>query len=465
MRISQHKSVLFVEQNGDVLQLVEFSGRRENADVRPTIAINVADLGDSQRVRDRLRDANVGHSKVVLLIPRRFVSLRVLTLPNLSDSELTAAIPLQAESQLGRSLDTTCFDFLTIHQQNATQKYAVFASAQREPIEQLCGQLAAAGLKVDSVLVPELIHDSTAPETGNRADVYFYERHAELCLSLQGCPVAGISLRTSDDPLSLANSVVSALERLQSGLPPGLATLRPECLHLHQLSETRVDLEQLRHSLPESLQTGAYHSREELYRSAMSALSDRAGRIDLLATRVHNSSQREQVRNWLRVAVCLIVGLLLFSGWILQEHTSLDRSIADLTQEAEELQLLVERGQVILETDAAVRAWRQQNIDWAEEVIELSSQLPARDRLYLSRLQADIAPQSGEAILRVSGKAKSSADVTALNTHLASQRGRYEMSPASIQPTNYGERYAARFDIESRIVRDAQVQSTKPTDD
>ncbi len=124
-------------------------------------------------------------------------------------------------------------------------------------------------------------------------------------------------------------------------------------------------------------------------------------RLDFLRPKDADGRAQKQRRRWFQIsaitaAVCLF-GLVAGSMW----KSSLEAELARLQTERDQLQKYVDRGQEVLTRWKYVSDWKQNSLSATDEIRQVASKIPSRERLFVTRLQLDNVVDSETRTLRL----------------------------------------------------------------
>lgn len=423
-------------------------------------------------------------SAVVISIPRRELSMRLLELPNIPDDELGPLITLQMESRMQAGGQPLHWDCLYHPAQAADgQRYVMLATVPSSVIDLIMRSAQVAGwanpvLTSGDLLIPNLLRESDAvAETSAPWQLHIQCNRSklELLLSHHGYPVAGYAtampggddLRTEE--LSTAvNLILSTAGRMLAGCP---SVWRSESERLEACVSGRWAREISAQLNSSGLLTSVLMADERKPRclaiAASVALdSDKAkrpngetdhlssvcvNRLDFLSPRSISQKQGDRRRRGLRIAAIAagLFGTAAAGLWMW--HSSLQADLARLQTERQQLELFIQRGQAVVDKWSYVSRWQSTTLNAAVEIRNFAALLPARDRLILTRLQMENVVDSENNTLRIDGLAQDAEDVLEMNASILGQSEHYDLRPQGIEPAPVGSSFASQFRIEAAL--------------
>tara|TARA_R110002072_G_scaffold303069_2_gene492686 strand:- start:12839 stop:14341 length:1503 start_codon:yes stop_codon:yes gene_type:complete len=406
-------------------------------------------------LRQRIAQSGIAASNAVVSVPRRSVSLRLLELPQVDDSELTEVVSLQVESRPELASDGHVFDFLPLPvSATAVNRYVLLASVLKTVLEQIDETLAAAGLSICASGVGELAVDSltTVRVDGLTLNVLANYSKVEFVLSIAGVPVASHSMRMSEDnPDEIAQSIPNISARMIAALPEKLSS---EMLSLINLSGPHGStLEQAaRESCNCTVRLINTPCNEAVRTLALLTSLSRDGHtLNFHSPRRPTDLKLARRRQLTRYAagVAVLAGLLGY--WVHDEKSQLENQLVTLQASSKEQQELNDRGQKTLDAWQFVSAWQSSSVNWADEMHAFAEQLPEPGKGYLTRIQLEQAAGADVPVIRADGLAKEPEVAMAFNRKLMSVKGKYELQPHGIEPATRDSAFRSSFRVEAAI--------------
>lgn len=420
-------------------------------------------------LREQLDAAHMKCRDCVLVLPRRDVTLRLLQLPEIETEELVPLVRLQAESRLSQPIESLAVDFVPVPNSLDGQQDVVLLTALQSRITVLSEVAQAAGLRLVAAVAGDLaIPAAVGPDTaGLTLDVIVSNASTDLILSVAGCTVASMAIPVSNQPATVEQSarrIAASSDRLLASLPTTMSSGSVSLIRVHSERES----DRLVRSLSEhtgqrvvSIQQAGSTSPSHLRATAaVASLSHSAFAHDFLHPRQpvnHTTAFRRRVVRW-ALAASLLASCL--GWWLYEENCAAADRIAALQEQERQLGELIERGQSVMETRAFVAEWQAGNIHWPRELATFADHLPKADRAYLNRLQLAIDSSDGMPVIRASGVARDSGDVTHLTERLLAAESRYELLPHGIEPNVQDSFYQSGFQVEARLLKTGDTGAT-----
>ena len=417
-------------------------------------------------LKDVCQQSSLSLDCVVVSVPRRDVSCRLLSLPGVNDHELNDLIALQIESRVQATSQNLRWDVLHLPvSATFTERHALLVTVPETICKSIQSALKQAGGKQILMTSGDLLLHQAERLPPNTPTTRVSNSHhlslqvlanpakTEVLLWCHGLPVASNAAGTpANNARQVASIIESAALRLFSGLPADLkkdARAEELPVQISGLNAETVAL-LLRQS---GRQTDVVDGSERHSRllSMTAAVQSAEARLNFL--RPLAAEQKRTVRNrklLVSGVAAAVVGLLAF-GFVIKWHSTLNGQLALLQQNREQLQQIAERGTPLIDQWKYVSRWKTTSLNSADEIRRLTDLLPERDRMIVTRLQLDSLVDGQESVLRIDGLARSSEDVMNLNRNLLQQPERYQLRPHGIEPAPAGSELASQFRLEASL--------------
>ena len=421
---------------------------------------NPAEIG--KWLRTICDQAGLPAAAVAISVPRRNLSVKLLELPNVTDDELGPLVALQIESRTQQTNQTVSWDFVA-HPVKAgdTQRYVLLALIPHSVFNAICEIRQAAGWSNVIMTSGDLsigLDDIRTTETDNAWQIHVQANPVKLELSLhrRGLLVSShATAMPSCSPVEAATIAKSIINRLMAGRPsiwknePASATVLISGPHAPGLAEA------LKHDgIHAAVQITCERTPRAL--AVAQALRHATGRLDFLRPR--SADRPAALRRQRRVMIAVAVAGVLLAGmaatYLMQQ--SLDRELAKLETERQQLQQFVDRGKAVVNKWSYVSRWKKETVHSASEIAGFAALLPDRNRLIVTRLQLENLVDGEDRVLRVDGLAQGSMDVLGMNAAILENTDRYDLRPQSIEPAPEGSEFSSQFRIEV-LLRDDNI--------
>ncbi len=401
----------------------------EQADTRNDLA---------QLLGDALKGHRPPRGRAIVGVSRAAVDLRELTLPPCPDNELPEMVQHQAARQLTAMGEGALLDFVPLDEEPGESR-SVLATAimpdQVARINQLCSDVGIAPqrLLVRSLTAGSLFLSRQADNDGVSLIVDVQCDEADLTVvSSQGVRLSRcMRLPIDDDPVPLLaeirRTLVAVANQTGGDEVQQVSICGIEDDHEYLVARLRDVLDVPvtmfdpfeGFSLGEDLSDGPPEHRGQ-YTALLGMIADEAHNrrhaIDFLHPR--RPPVPPNRRNILIAAASVVVAAALWFGWFTWS------SLSELADDIDRLtRLSKQRAKVVKEarsTEAAVASielWKQGDVDWLDELRELSAEFPpARDAM-LVRLTLSRAPAGGGTI-EMQGQVRDPAIIERMETNL-----------------------------------------------
>ncbi|MFO0999798.1 MAG: hypothetical protein U0936_05655 [Planctomycetaceae bacterium] len=424
---------------------------------------------------------NAGHfptSAVAVSVPRRDVSFKLLELPNVSNDELGPMLSLQIESRAQANSQPVAWDILP-HQtpQAATNRYVTLITVSTTVILAIQKASATAGWNHLVITSGDLLIPCVNSEKSQEWTLYIQANRAklELLLCHNGLPVAGQAMAMptqSQDGHVLSSLNATALQstaaRLMASCPPewkaadssvsviACGTFAEEIVKI--LGDAGINVSLLASDERSLRVLGVARS---LLKQPAESKSKSACRIDFLRPRSADPRTAARKRRGIRLTLVAsaIVGCGLLAVW--SEYTSLQKQLADVETQRQQMQQYVDRGKDVVGQWEYVSRWQRESLAANQEIAALAEVLPSRERLILTRLQLENLVDAENGMLRVDGLCEDVEDVLTMNSAILEKSDHYDLRPQGIEPASADSDFPSRFRIEAELKRRSKTAITE----
>lgn len=410
----------------------------------------------------------VDPGEITLLLPRESLVVRQLQLPRAPDDELPDLVRFQSAAKSSLPIDELCLDYLPIRTESEDGALSVMtATIDRRRLQQIRQTLEQAGFTVVRATITPLstaqfVNKFAGATLGTtRPEMVVFQRESLIELSIfdRGYLVFSHSL-----VLPEANRV----KPLESSLTRSIVSLNQthpnvsiaQCYYVGTTHDEEVR-EQLKKrfagnvsevSLPGSLSDGQQVRGFETLIGATLPDVGEALRLDLLNPR--KKVERPDRRKWYWIAggSTAALVLLLAYGIFLSKKSTLESSIAILTDSIREIDDKLKAGAPSLDAWQRLDTWSTGQVSPVQVWNLLRHQMPGTDRLYLTelRLQPQISAET-EARFTGVGFAKLRNDVDNLYQQLAVNG--FRVKPQATSTNSRDPDYPVRFELDLELIR------------
>lgn len=405
---------------------------------------------------------------VAISVPRRDVSFKLMELPNVSDDELGPMLSLQIESRAQANSQPVAWDILPHHvPQSATNRHVTLVTVSTPVIKAIRQASATAGWNHLVITSGDLLIPRVDAETAHEWTLYIQANRAklELLLCHNGLPVAGqataMPTQSQDgDVLSSINAMAlqSTAARLMASCPPAWKTTDSSVSVIacgafaeeiaKVLSAAGINVSLLSSDERSLRVLGVAKS---LMKQSAESRSTPACRIDFLRPR--SADPRTAARKRRGIRLTLIASAIVSCGLMVvwSEYTSLQKQLADVETQRQQMQQYVDRGRDVVGQWEYVSRWQRDTLAMNQEIAALKTVLPSRERLILTRLQLENPVDAENSMLRVDGLCEDVEDVLTMNAAILEKSDHYDLRPQGIEPASADSDFPSRFRIEAQL--------------
>ena len=366
------------------------------------------------------REHAIQVQRLVVLLSRPELDLLTLTLPPAEINELPALVAIEVEQQLGEADEPPAVDYYVLpnakenhsdanlaESQNAVQvlAFALPASVQRT----LQSQITSAGFRAVAICSRQLsplgiLRRRHVPESTLAISVHLYASEAELAICRGAEPLLLRSIRINpDDPTRVAEQIWLESQRCLALLPHEIAD-RPfswfvytTCEASWQVAQALEEHEQITIQPVDPLIGWDVEVQAQSEGTLKLASAANAGAaweylndelpVNLLAPKKSPKPANPMVR-WATIgaAATMVLGLGVY--YLLSDINRLSAEVKVLEGELLGAKKVTAKYQEKADQVAAVENWLSDQVDWVEELNELSKRLPDGQNATVRRLTA-----------------------------------------------------------------------------
>jgi hypothetical protein len=424
---------------------------------------------------------NTGHfptSAVAVSVPRRDISFKLMELPNVSDDELGPMLSLQIESRAQANSQPVAWDVLP-HPvpQAATNRHVTLVTVSTPVIQAIQQASAIAGWNHLVITSGDLLAPCVNAGTTHEWTLYIQANRAklELLLCHNGLPVAGQAMAMPTQ--SQDGHVLSSLNA--TALQSAAARLMASCPQEWRAADSSISViacgafaEEIIRVLGDAGINVSLLSSDErslralgvarsLMKQPHESRSTPFCRIDLLRPRSADPRTAARKRRGIRLTLIAsaIVGCGLMAVW--SEYTSLQKQLAEVETQRQQLQQYVDRGKDVVGQWEYVSRWQRESLAANQEIAALAEVLPSRERLILTRLQLENLVDAENGMLRVDGLCEDVEDVLTMNSAILEKSDHYDLRPQGIEPASADSDFPSRFRIEAELKDRSKTATTE----
>ncbi len=408
------------------------------------------------KIKAVLQANGVSRGEATVVVSRGSIEMRQFEVPPVPDEELPELVRFQARNHFNALGDDWTLDFVPIHTSNGQLTSILAAAISPKTLAEIRKTVESAGLRLRHVVIRpfaavELMRSVSGTDSC-QITVELSGRQANLSVVDNGHLLFTRTVRVpesySDDqfdnwlPGEVQRTIAAARNQAEA----------PEINKIIVFGKAS-EHERLRQGLQESfvIETEFFNpfdavslSREFKYPDRFDGFASLLGAIvqqsatetrsiDFINPRRPETSH--ETRNMLTIAGAIaaslfIVGMLI-GWWVLRSR---DAEIADLQSEITTLKQQAVTTDDIINRVAFVDDWKSRDIQWLDELYELSDRLLTPDESIVDSFVGNLYGQN--AIIELAGKVKDSQSHNELSDNLASRP--YEIIPRSSNINNSG---------------------------
>lgn len=366
------------------------------------------------------REHSLEVQRVVVLLSRPELDLLTLTLPPADASELPALVASEVEQQLGETEEPPAVDFYVLPNTNTDRTEEIPAASQTgvqvlafalpaSVLRTLQSQIAAAGFRAVAICSRQLsplgiLRRRHVPESTLAVSVHLYASEAELAICRGAEPILLRSIRINpDDPGRVAEQIWLESQRCLALLPHEVADLPfswfvyTTCEASWQVARALEDHEQITIQPVDPLIGWEMEGPSQTEGTLKLASAANAGAaweylsdempVNLLAPKRPLKAANPMVR-WaaMGVATAMVFGIGVY--YLLSDINQLRDEVQVLEGDLVSAKKVTAKYQEKADQVAAVENWLSDQVDWVDELNELSKRLPDGQNATVRRLTA-----------------------------------------------------------------------------
>ena len=424
-----------------------------------------------QWLGQQLSQHRVAARQLVIVLPRRDIVMRQVSVPDVLEEELPELVMLQAETQLSTPLSELAIDFLP-HPQliDDGPRQVLLVTAERTRITQLRSVAESAGLNLTSVVIDPLATAEWIAQTEQQQNLDRTSASMIVVLRLGQVEISVMRGRhlLFSHVASTNETTAARLGEIRRAQGAFVERFPETVLQRAWLVSNATTDEQLTSGLSQHLgcELHVFDPQQEVTAARASAstgiveLTSTAGALLLdaegqLATVDFLNPRKPQVLTdrslWVkRLAIAATVAAAI-GGYAWTQHRvgQIEAEIEQMSAEVEQAEDAVDRGRDALRASGVLAEWEHQQIDWLEQLDEMYHILPGRDRIYLSDYRVTTLPGEHAAQIKASGFSRSRQDVEQLYEDLDAEG--YVVRPQEIAETGEDGEYPFQFQLNVSI--------------
>lgn len=423
------------------------------------------------------REQSLQVERIIVLLSRPELDLLTLTLPPADASELPALIASEVEQQLGEMDEPPAVDFYAIPNTNADSTeeapapqtgmqvlaFALPAGVQRT----LLSQINAAGFRAVAICSRQLsplgiLKRRHVPESTLAVSVHLYASEAELAICRGAEPILLRSIRINpDDPNRVAEQIWLESQRCLALLPHEVADLPfswfvyTTCEASWQVAQALEDHEQITIQPVDPLIGWDMETSSQTESPLKLASAANAGAaweyindelpVNLLTPKKAPKAPNPMVR-WAAMGAAAAGVLAIGVYYLLADVNQLRNEVQALDADLVSAKKVTAKYQEKADQVAAVENWLSDQVDWVDELNELSKRLPDGQNATVRRLTA--SANSGAAAIDLAVQVAKQETISQFEGSIRSAK--YGVTSKQISQNPESDEYPWQF--ETRIV-------------
>ena len=454
-----------------------------------TLSIDTAKSSDNlaalvETIRETVSDHRYRAAEALITIRRADVELRLLSLPTVPDEELPDIVRFQALRDFSEISEDWPIDYLRVSEAPG-EMTVLAATVPKDRVDRFSAITEKAELKAKSVILRpcaagSLVNHQTSIKQ-EHIQLMVDEFGTGLELTVLKDKVATF-IRTVQRPTgpSRVNLLAGEIRRTIVAAQNQMGGERVEqvivfgagpdheaaCKQLEERLDLTVtsidpfeDLKLIRKSRSETIEEPG------LFAAALGLLVNQndpgAAVLDFL-----NPRKVEEPKSKRPVAIASIAGaasvlLLLAAGcwWYL---SSLDQQILELQRSSQGLRKNVETAEARISEYKSVQEWMRGDINWLDEMRDISTELPPPDQAKVREFRANISP-SGNGLIVLEGIVDNQQTISTVERNLRDERHRVrgEGGLFEEQDDKYPWRFKETIVVETTPMKTKKTATTK----
>lgn len=433
-----------------------------------------------------LAEKHIATRQVIVTIPRASVVVRRLELPDAPDEELPQMVRFQAAAKSSLALDELALDFIPLPRREGSPSRDILlamvpqtmVSAIREFIDE--GQRELLAIRLSPIGAAELVaHIEAQKPVDAKSATLIVARHGErveISVTWMRQLIFSHAARLTGETAEQQNAVIltevsrglMSFQNLNLGFKlgegfvlgaegdlPGLADALQKRLPITVRTVNPFSLVKV---TGESLKLVAHQSAYAgLIGAVWSQTQPLIQELNFLAPRkpvIKPDTKKERTRQAaIGAGVAAVAIILIYWVWLAQLDAGIESRGAELSQLDETLR----KGRPLLDAAKTVNDWANEDANMLDEIKRFQQQLPAPDRVYLSKLSVRVPTNRQPAEIHAEGHAREEKDIRQLREKLIAPDTGYKIAADEIK-TDKTEYYPKKL---NEVIRFEKVAAGK----
>jgi hypothetical protein len=429
------------------------------------------DLGGS--LRNALAGQKLGGAVTLVAVERAGVELLQFTLPPARDDELPELVANQVLRESPTASEESVVDFVPMNENPAEPREVTAAVLSQPQLERIRGACAAAGLKPKRLVLRSHAAASLFLRTGaDREEVCLLVNpvadEVDLTVIVEGKAVFSRTARLPDtaDQDKVSERLLAEIKRtLAVGLQGEWGTDPVECVYVFgRPHEHPVLLQRIRDELLlpakscDPLETvvmvgAVVPENPGRYAALLGMLLDEAHGGKHAIDFLHPRRQRRPVdrRRIIPVAAAVAAVVMLVGGYFAWDaFATVNAKNRELSAGLRRTRSTLQRMQKQQQLAAAIRQWQAGDVNWLEELRELSERFPAAQDAVVLRMSLTPSRQGG-GVIEVQGLVREPSAVFRMEHDLRDPH--HTVSSRRVQDSAQDKDYTRHFDTRIGVAK------------
>ncbi len=370
------------------------------------------------------REHTIQVQRLVILLSRPELDLLTLTLPPAEAAEIPALVASEVEQQLGEAEEPPAVDFYLLPNSQTKAAEEVEGEAQAATtnsiqvlafalpanvLRTLQAQITEAGFRTAAICSRQLsplaiLRQRHVSDSTLAVSVHLYASEAELAICRGAEPILLRSIRINpEDPARVAEQIWLESQRCLALLPTEVADLPfswfvyTTCEASFQVAQALEEHEQITIQPVDPLIGWEVDLLEQADNSVKFASAANAGAaweflndqmpVDLLSPKKPPKAANPMLR-WAAIGASAAMALAIGVYFLLSDIQSLNDEVQSLENELVQAKKVTAKFQEKADQVIAVENWMSDEVDWVQELNELSKRLPDGQNATVRRLTA-----------------------------------------------------------------------------
>lgn len=479
---------LVIEWNRDRLIAAIGSAGTKSVGVRAAVTVSreegrllPSEIGDA--LSSALKSSGSTATEAIVVFPRELVTFNRIELPNLSDNEIAAMVPLQAATRLTVPVETVCLDFVPLPvAPNSETREVLLVTVPKKYVSDVKEALAVcrltlAGVRVSSFgIAASAMHCGLLESTAGSGDVEAFVSMSTDSIEMifmTGHSVAfshsGASWTSTEGieqavRAEISRARMSAAEDMGSYNVSRLTLIGsaeitaavPDTIskRLNDATVIRVDPQNLMHGrspsealvLPDGLDASDMLAVVGVI--ANSQVTSVAS-VDLINPR--KAAEKKDYAKLKKTLLVAGIGALVVGswGWSKYQVSARTKQIAAIEKETSKLTTKYKNSEPDRKLDASLTEWKDRDFSWLDEMQKIQSLMGGTDRVLIKKFKFSTRTGSYVALIEAEGLAKSRRDIEDLSKML--DDAGYEVAPKEIKTSLRDPKYNMELRLEMSI--------------